>query len=99
MPQEDIGFFLDETIPLREAVDIVHLTWGWLHPTQQLHVSSYSFPLHSFYALCELMLKELLKWEITFIPLPACLLQFDNVERILIKLGKIKVILISLKPV
>jgi hypothetical protein len=57
MSPEDIGFFLEETVRLREAVDVDHVTWRWLHPTEQLHVSSYSLPLHSFYALCELMLK------------------------------------------
>jgi hypothetical protein len=57
MFQEDTGFFLEETIPLREAIDVDHVTWGWLHPTEQLRVSSYSLPFHSFYALCEIMLK------------------------------------------
>jgi hypothetical protein len=84
---------------MREAVDVNHVTWGWLHTTQQLHVSSFSLPLPSFYAICELMLKQLQKWEIMFIHSPACLLQFDNVRRILIKLDTIEVIVISLKPV
>lgn len=57
MSQKDTGLFLEETIRLREAVDVEHVTWGWLHPTEQLHFSSSSIPLHSFYALCELMLK------------------------------------------
>jgi hypothetical protein len=39
MSQEDTGFFLEETIPLREAIYVDHITWGWLHPTEQLHVS------------------------------------------------------------
>jgi len=34
-------------MPVREAIDVDHVTWGWLHPTEQLRVSSYSLPFPS----------------------------------------------------